>query len=444
MYTLRTQGLVASIIEYKPADPWAFVLSIVTETCPKLADDPQAIISKLIEGAVPEAIETASLPAGKETAPATGSTEADGKENVDSSNEIPEKDDAAISDEAVLMYLNQNSVYTTFKDIMTALAESQPEAPYASFVELVERKVKGEETTDSPEMMDEGDVNAAEEGGEGELPENTTIVFVLGGPGSGKGTQCDRIVAEYGFTHLSAGDLLREEVASGSETGQMCEQLMTEGKLVPMQVTIALIKAAMVKSKSSLFLIDGFPRALDQGHEFESTIKACSLILFFDCPLETMQDRLLKRAETSGRSDDNIETIKKRFTTFTESSMPVIEHYEALDKVAKISAVPAPDEVYASVKGILESKFPDLAAAEPEAEAAPEAVSEPEVAPEAVSEPEVAPEAVPEAASEATPEPEVAPEGVDDTGAEDSAPAAEQSEPEAAEEAPTEEAEPEA
>ena len=426
----------------------------MTETCPKLADDPQAIISKLIEGAVPEAIETASLSAGKETAPATGSTEADGKENVDSSNEIPEKDDAAISDEAVLMYLNQNSVYTTFKDIMTALAESQPEAPYASFVELVERKVKGEETTDSPEMMDEGDVNAAEEGGEGELPENTTIVFVLGGPGSGKGTQCDRIVAEYGFTHLSAGDLLREEVASGSETGQMCEQLMTEGKLVPMQVTIALIKAAMVKSKSSLFLIDGFPRALDQGHEFESTIKACSLVLFFDCPLETMQDRLMKRAETSGRSDDNIETIKKRFTTFTESSMPVIEHYEALDKVAKISAVPAPDEVYASVKGILESKFPDLAAAEPEAEAAPEAtpeaeaapeaVSEAEAAPEAVSEPEVAPEAVPEAASEATPEPEVAPEGVDDTGAEDSAPAAEQSEPEAAEEAPTEEAEPEA
>jgi hypothetical protein len=69
-----------------------------------------------------------------------------------------------------------------------------------------------------------------------ELPADSKIVFVLGGPGSGKGTQCEKIVAKYGFTHLSAGDLLRDEVKSGSEVGQQCEQIMKEGKLVPMEV----------------------------------------------------------------------------------------------------------------------------------------------------------------------------------------------------------------
>jgi adenylate kinase family enzyme len=68
------------------------------------------------------------------------------------------------------------------------------------------------------------------------LPDNVRIVFVLGGPGSGKGTQCERIVAKYGHTHLSAGDLLRDEVKSGSELGKQCEVIMKEGKLVPMEV----------------------------------------------------------------------------------------------------------------------------------------------------------------------------------------------------------------
>ena len=82
-----------------------------------------------------------------------------------------------------------------------------------------------------------------------------------GGPGSGKGTQCDKIKAKYqGVVHLSAGDLLRAEVASGSEVGKACDTLMKEGKLVPVEVTIQLLKNAMISSKGKIFLIDGFPR----------------------------------------------------------------------------------------------------------------------------------------------------------------------------------------
>ena len=193
--------------------------------------------------------------------------------------------------------------------------------------------------------------------------EEGAIVFVLGGPGSGKGTQCERLVAKYGFQHFSAGDLLRDEVKSGSELGQKCEALMKEGKLVPMEATIALLKGAMDKSANKKFLIDGFPRALDQGLAFEKEIGPCSYVLFFDCPEETMESRLLKRGETSGRSDDNIETIKKRFHTFVTQSLPVVTHYEKQGKAFKVSSVPPPDEVFAIVQDVVEVKGPAASAA---------------------------------------------------------------------------------
>ena len=126
------------------------------------------------------------------------------------------------------------------------------------------------------------------------------VVFVLGGPGSGKGTQCEKLVKDYGFTHLSAGDLLRDEVRSRSEVGQMCANLMKEGKLVPMEVTIGLLRAAMEKATVKNFLIDGFPRALDQAMSFETRVQVADFVLFFDCPLETMTERLLERGLTSG------------------------------------------------------------------------------------------------------------------------------------------------
>eukprot|EP00879_Flechtneria_rotunda_P010196 GHRR01010659.1.p1 GENE.GHRR01010659.1~~GHRR01010659.1.p1 ORF type:complete len:366 (+),score=147.50 GHRR01010659.1:558-1655(+) len=189
----------------------------------------------------------------------------------------------------------------------------------------------------------------------GDLPADSSIIFVLGGPGSGKGTQCEKIVAKYGYKHLSAGDLLREEVKSGSVVGKQCEQIMKEGKLVPMEVTIALIRNAMIKSGAKDFLIDGFPRAMDQAHAFEEMIQPCKLVLAFDCPEEVMEQRLLRRGETSGRTDDNAETIKKRFNIFVEQSMPVIAHYEQLGKCQLISAVPTPDEVFAVVAKALDA-----------------------------------------------------------------------------------------
>ncbi|PNF32688.1 Adenylate kinase isoenzyme 1 [Cryptotermes secundus] len=150
-----------------------------------------------------------------------------------------------------------------------------------------------------------------------------------GGPGSGKGTQCDKIVAKYGFTHLSTGDLLRSEVQSGSGRGQKLNAIMEQGELVPLDAVLGLLAEAMLANVTSSkgFLIDGYPRELEQGLTFEKQISECTIILNFEVSPETMTKRLLHRAQTSGRVDDNEETIKKRLDTFSKHSKPVIEHF---------------------------------------------------------------------------------------------------------------------
>ncbi|XP_037787884.1 adenylate kinase isoenzyme 1-like [Penaeus monodon] len=179
------------------------------------------------------------------------------------------------------------------------------------------------------------------------------VIFVLGGPGCGKGTQCEKIVKQYGYTHLSSGDLLRDEVKSGSERGKALNEIMGRGPLLPLEVVLDLIAEAMLQkvSASKGFLIDGYPREQAQGVQFEQSILPCTKVLYFEVPDEVMVERLLNRAKTSGRVDDNEETIKKRLATFHKHSEPVIQHYK--DKCATIVALGSPDEVFAEVQKAL-------------------------------------------------------------------------------------------
>ncbi|KAI0956942.1 UMP-CMP kinase, variant 2 [Taiwanofungus camphoratus] len=155
-----------------------------------------------------------------------------------------------------------------------------------------------------------------------------TVIFVLGGPGVGKGTQCASLVDDFGFCHLSAGDLLRAEQArEGSEYGELIRSCIREGQIVPMAVTIKLLENAMRAALETpragdawgggrgRFLIDGFPRQMDQAEKFDNEVCASSLVLFFTAPEDKMVERLLERGKTSGRDDDNAESIKKRLRT---------------------------------------------------------------------------------------------------------------------------------
>ncbi|KAF3207440.1 hypothetical protein TWF191_001017 [Orbilia oligospora] len=185
-------------------------------------------------------------------------------------------------------------------------------------------------------------------------PKDIKVIFVLGGPGVGKGTQCAKLVKDYGFVHLSAGDLLREEQSrEGTDYGDLIKTYIREGKIVPMEVTIVLLENAMKRNieqnKKTKFLIDGFPRQMDQALKFEEVVVPSQFTLFFDCDEDTMTKRLLERGKTSGRSDDNMESILKRFRTFKETSMPVVNYFESQKKVVKVDGGKNIDAVYKDV-----------------------------------------------------------------------------------------------
>ncbi|KAI0371835.1 UMP-CMP kinase [Pilatotrama ljubarskyi] len=200
--------------------------------------------------------------------------------------------------------------------------------------------------------------------------EKVKVFFVLGGPGAGKGTQCLNLVNDFGFCHLSAGDLLRaEQHREGSEYGELIRKYIREGQIVPMEITIKLLENAMRDELAKTheregwedgrgrFLIDGFPRKMDQAVKFDEDVCLSTMVLFFTTTEEEMLKRLLKRAETSGREDDNEESIRKRFRVYKEQTMPVIEHYSKQGKVATIDATATIEEVHQKAKEVIEKVF---------------------------------------------------------------------------------------
>ncbi|KAI9566547.1 adenylate kinase-domain-containing protein [Boletus coccyginus] len=181
-------------------------------------------------------------------------------------------------------------------------------------------------------------------------PKKVTVIYVLGGPGAGKGTQCGRLVEDFNFSHLSAGDLLRaEQNREGSQYGDLIRTCIQEGAVVPQEVTIKLLEIAMsseLRTRSGpgwtdgkgRFLIDGFPRKMDQALTFDETVCPPSQVLVFEADEEVMIKRILERGKTSGREDDNVETLKKRFQTHNEVTYPVIKHLEKQGIVVKIDS----------------------------------------------------------------------------------------------------------
>ncbi len=170
------------------------------------------------------------------------------------------------------------------------------------------------------------------------------VIFVLGNPGSGKNTQCDFIKEKYNtkIHHFSCGDLLREEAANEtSKNGEMINKLIKEGKIVPATVTCSLAKREMQsKGKNKLFLIDGFPR---NEENLEGWLKVfgdeCKIeaVLFFDCADEICTKRIKLRSQSSGRIDDNDDSLRKRFKVFQDETIPNINRLSKMTNVIKIN-----------------------------------------------------------------------------------------------------------
>ncbi|KAF5923629.1 hypothetical protein HPG69_011025, partial [Diceros bicornis minor] len=168
----------------------------------------------------------------------------------------------------------------------------------------------------------------------------------LGGPGSGKGTQCEKLVEKYGFTHLSTDELLRNELSSESERSKLIRDIMERGDLVPSGIVLALLQEAMVasRSRSKGFLIDGYPREVKQGAEFGRRIGDPHLVICMDCSADTMTNRLLQRSRGSPHADDNTATIAKHLETYYRASIPLIAYYETKTQLHKVNYFTSPHQ----------------------------------------------------------------------------------------------------
>ena len=180
------------------------------------------------------------------------------------------------------------------------------------------------------------------------------IVSLLGGPGSGKGTVSEFIKKKYNVGYMCAGELLRGAAQEDTKEGHELAEMLKNGVIVPQEVTIGLLKKEIMKGDRDFYIIDGFPRAVEQAETFEKTVKPFNAILYLDVEDEILIQRLTKRAQGSGRSDDNPESIKKRIAVFHNQSYPVIEHFEPTGKVTRIDARKTPEEVFAQIVPVLE------------------------------------------------------------------------------------------
>lgn len=188
-------------------------------------------------------------------------------------------------------------------------------------------------------------------------------LILFGPPGSGKGTQSERVVAKYGLVHLSTGNLLREEISQKTPLGLEAKSFMDKGQLVPDEVVIGMVDSYFDKhSGAKGFLFDGFPRtvaqavALDKLLELKQTEIAAVLAL--EVTEEELVKRLLKRGETSGRSDDtNEEVIRKRFSVYSNETTPVAEHYKKAKKFQSIKGEGSVDEIFTSIGDAIDKRM---------------------------------------------------------------------------------------
>mmetsp|Transcript_14592 Transcript_14592/g.22805 ORF Transcript_14592/g.22805 Transcript_14592/m.22805 type:complete len:260 (-) Transcript_14592:1121-1900(-) len=185
------------------------------------------------------------------------------------------------------------------------------------------------------------------------------IVFVLGGPGSGKGTQCTLLKERLGWAHLSAGDLLRaERKKTNSAVGDLINEKINNGQIVPSEITVGLLKQGMADvyaaEGTTQFLIDGFPRSQGNVTAWEDLCAEHTIefVLVLDCPEQVLESRLLERGKDSGRTDDNLDVIRKRFKTNQEETYPIVQQYEQKGMVRTVVADRSIEDVYQEVSGL--------------------------------------------------------------------------------------------
>ena len=188
-------------------------------------------------------------------------------------------------------------------------------------------------------------------------------LILFGPPGSGKGTQSEKIVEKFGLIHLSTGNLLRQEIADKTPLGLEAKNFMDKGQLVPDEVVIGMIDSCLEKHADAKgFLFDGFPRTVAQAEALDKLLvlkkTSISKVIALEVIEEELIKRLVKRGETSGRSDDtNEDVIRKRFAVYKNETEPVADHYKQLGKFEAVRGVGTIDEIFDAVSTLIETNI---------------------------------------------------------------------------------------
>lgn len=187
-------------------------------------------------------------------------------------------------------------------------------------------------------------------------------LILFGPPGSGKGTQSDKLIEKYGWIHLSTGNLLRKEIADGTRLGREAQGLMAAGKLVPDEVVIGMIRSAMdANPGANGFLFDGFPRTVAQAEALDQLMAEknaeINLLLMLVVSRDELVKRLKNRGLTSGRPDDSDEnTILARLAEYESKTTPVADYYDQFGKSVRIKGEGQIEEIFGSIVDQVEAK----------------------------------------------------------------------------------------
>ncbi|MDX1938719.1 MAG: adenylate kinase [Flavihumibacter sp.] len=177
-------------------------------------------------------------------------------------------------------------------------------------------------------------------------------LILFGPPGSGKGTQSEKLISKFGLKHLSTGDLLRSEIANQTKLGLEAKSLMDKGQLVPDEVVVGMISSALDNNPQAKgFLFDGFPRTTAQAEALDNLLSqrgaAINILLALNVTEEELVKRLLNRGLTSGRSDDtNEEVVRARIVEYNKKTSAVADYYRQFDKVVMIKGEGSVDEIF--------------------------------------------------------------------------------------------------
>lgn len=183
-------------------------------------------------------------------------------------------------------------------------------------------------------------------------------IVIFGAPGSGKGTQSEKLIEKYGLTHISTGDVLRKEIKSGSKLGKIADEYISKGQLLPDDLIVDILADTLDNSEIVKGVIfDGFPRTIPQAEALKKMLAErnmdISVVLGLEVEEQELVDRLLKRGEISGRSDDNIETINKRLEVYHSQTDPLREYYINEGKYKPITGGGTIDEIFEKIKKVI-------------------------------------------------------------------------------------------